>query len=254
MLSKNKTKLITSLAKKKGREKEGLFLAEGTRLVAQLLASHLACRFVLCTPDWLAHEAPTARTMPEIIPCSAQELREVSQQISPQDVLAVFEIPTLLQATPPLHKQVLLYLDHVQDPGNMGTLLRLADWFGIEHVACSVGCADVWSPKVVQASMGAIAGVQVWQNQPYSLLTDAAQAGYPVYGAFLEGENVYTATLSQHGILVLGNEGNGISALAEAHITRRLTIPSFHAKRSSESLNVAMAASILCSEFKRPRQ
>ncbi|KAA6342762.1 23S rRNA (uridine(2479)-2'-O)-methyltransferase, partial [termite gut metagenome] len=180
----------------------------------------------------------------------AEELSRCSLLKAPQQVLAVFEQPQYQLNLTPVRKSLSLALDDVQDPGNLGTIIRIADWFGIEHVFCSSGTADVYSPKVVQATMGAIARVKVH----YVTLPELVRSlgDIPVYGTFLDGENIYTQSLSANGVIVMGNEGNGISKDTESFINRRLFIPSYPPEReTSESLNVAVATAIVCAEFRR---
>ena len=180
------------------------------------------------------------------------ELRRISFQETPQQVLAIFRQPQYeVNASEVAKTQLCLALDDVQNPGNLGTIVRLADWFGIEHIFCSRGCADIFNPKTVQATMGGIARVQVhYVDLPQMLAT--LDAGIPVYGTFLDGETIYQKTLENRGLIVMGNEGKGVSPEVEAHVTERLYIPNYPAGReTSESLNVAIATAIVCAEFRR---
>ena len=147
-------------------------------------------------------------------------------------------------------KTLSLLLDNIQDPGNLGTIIRIADWFGIDTIYCSLGTVDAWNPKVVQATMGSIARVHIIYVDPLELL-DALPADYPVYGTLLDGQNIYTQQLTDHGLIVMGNEGNGISDAVRARVNRRLLIPDFHEGDTADSLNVAIATAITCSEFRR---
>lgn len=202
----------------------------------------------------LAHgkEPGCAGTERDVV--TQEELQRVSFLKSPQEVLAVFamrdaEEPTEVLAALP-KTQLCLALDDVQDPGNVGTIIRLADWFGIEHVFCSHGSADVYNPKTVQATMGALARVQIHYVDLPAFLD--ATGGARVYGTFLEGDNLYTTETEAHGIIVMGNEGNGISGAVEQRVTHKLHIPNYPPMRStSESLNVAVATAIICAEFRR---
>ena len=164
-------------------------------------------------------------------------------------MLAIFPIP---QPTDPvsLRGSLTLALDGVQDPGNLGTIIRIADWFGIDTIICSEETADAWNPKVIQATMGSIARVNVIYANLVELL-DTLPSDYPVYGTFLDGENIYTQTLSGEGLIIMGNEGNGISDAVKAKVNRRLLIPDFHQGDTADSLNVAIATAITCSEFRR---
>lgn len=248
MLSKAKIKYIRSLELKKYRKAGNVFLAEGPKLVEDLLG-HFTCKLIAASPEWFAtHPSVQAD---ECIKTDATELAKASLLKSPQEVLAVFEQPSDPLDYHYPQQSLCLALDDIQDPGNLGTIIRLADWFGIEHIYCSLSTVDVYNPKAVQATMGALARVKLH----YTSLTDcieALNAHTPVYGTFLKGDNLYTQKLSSNGLIVMGNEGNGISPDVEKLINRRLYIPNYPMERStSESLNVAMATAIVCAEFRR---
>ncbi len=251
MLSKNKLKYLRSLALKKHRDAERAFVAEGRKTVDALMKT-MTCRLLAGTEDYLS----TLPALPhcEIITITEAELQQASAQKTPRDVIAVFEMPketddSELAALP--GAQLCLALDTVQDPGNLGTILRLADWFGIEHVFCSHGTADAFAPKTVQATMGAIARVSVhYVNLPEFLRNVAKDVA--ICGTFLEGRNIYEETLPKNGIIVMGNEGSGISPEIERLVNRKLFIPPHPVGRAtSESLNVAVATAITCAEFRR---
>ena len=251
MLSKAKIKFIQSLELKKKRKEENLFVAEGPKVVGDLMP-YFACHILAATPEWLqAHPQAQAQ---EIIEVTTEELRKASFLKSPQEVLAVFEIPsTPLPADLP-QRELCLALDDVQDPGNLGTIIRLADWFGIRHIICSKGTTDAFSPKTVQASMGAVARVSVHYTDLAEYLTTLrnSDTSTPIYGTFLEGNNIYQEELSTNGIIIMGNEGNGIGPDVAKHITHKLFIPNYpEGCVTSESLNVAIATAITCSEFRR---
>ena len=248
MLSKNKIKYIHSLELKKNRKKEGVFVAEGHKLVGDLLP-HFHCRLILATNTWLKEHHDIQAD--EIIEITSEELVKASLLKTPQDVLAIFEQPQYNYTTDVIKNSLCLALDDIQDPGNLGTIIRLADWFGIEHIFCSQGTADVYNPKTVQATMGAIGRVRVHYVDLPQMLS-AVKGKVPVYGTFLDGENMYGKELSKNGIIVMGNEGNGISDECAAHIGERLFIPNYPAGRpTSESLNVSTATAIICAEFRR---
>lgn len=251
MWSKAKQKLVRSLASKKIREREGLFLAEGPKVVEELLG-HFSCRFIAGTAAyWQSHAIPTAG---EVLSISSAELEQASLLRTPQEVLAVFELPATDGELCYQPGGLALALDGVQDPGNVGTILRIADWFGIETVYCSPDTADVFSPKVVQATMGALARVRA-KYVPLPSFLQHLPVTTPIYGTFLDGEDLYKGSLTQNGVLVMGNEGNGISDEVADCVTRRLYIPSYPAGRpTSESLNVATATAICCAEFRRRSQ
>lgn len=253
MLSKNKQKLIRSLDRKKNRDAEGLFLAEGPKLVTELLA-HFRCRLLVGEPAVLSKVPFEANAVAERVEVTAEELARVSLQRAPQGVLAVFEKPqpvAVQSLLPVAGRSLCLALDGVQDPGNVGTIVRIADWWGIEHVICSHDTADVFAPKTVQSTMGALGRVGVHYTDLPTWL-DALPAGTPVYGTLLDGDNLYDSELTPHGIIVMGNEGNGLSSAVRERVSHRLLIPSFPPDRpTSESLNVAVATAVTCAEFRR---
>lgn len=248
MWSKNKLKWIRSLAIKKFRDAERVFLAEGAKTVADLYG-HFPCRMLMATGKFLrSHEDWIAD---EIIEVSQEQLEQASLQRAPRDVLAVFDIPD--NPVPQLCKteQLVLALDAVQDPGNLGTIIRLADWFGIEDIYCSLDTADAFAPKVVQATMGALARVRVYYVNLMDFLSGLPK-DIQVYGTFLDGADIYEQSLEKGGVLIMGNEGNGISAVIESMVSQRLYIPSYPVGRpTAESLNVAVATAVACAEFRR---
>lgn len=250
MLSKNKIKYIHSLELKKNRKEEGVFIAEGHKIIDDLLGC-FPCRLLIATPAWLsAHSFVNAA---EICEVTQEELSRASLQKTPQDVLAVFEQPAYEWNPRVIKDSLCLALDDVQDPGNLGTIIRLADWFGIEHIFCSIGTADAFNPKTVQATMGALARVKVHYCSLTQLIKNIGKE-VPVYGTFLNGNRIYTEELSANGLIVMGNEGKGVSPEVESMINKRLYIPNYPQERkASESLNVAIATAIVCSEFRRRR-
>ena len=238
MISKNQIKYIHQLEQKKFRKRDGVFVAEGPKVVGDLLRAGFEPVLLFATSEWQA----VGLMVQEV---SDDELRKISFLQHPQQVLAVFRIPDC-PAADTTGKRLSLALDGVQDPGNLGTIIRIADWFDIDTIYCSEDTADAWNPKVVQATMGSIARV----NIIYSPLEEVIRkAQVPVYGTLLDGQNIYEETLSPEGIIVMGNEGNGISQPIRQLITHRLLIPQYH--EGPESLNVAIATAITCSEFRR---
>lgn len=230
VISKNKIKLIHSLETKKGREKAGLFVAEGPKVVNDLL-----------------HAGFTAENIFEDI----EDIKKISFLQHPQSMLGVFKLPRCEHYTEFSITQLVLALDGVQDPGNLGTIIRVADWFGIKDIFCSLDTADCWNPKVVQATMGSIARVQL-HYVDLNKMVESLPADYPIYATLLDGENIYKQELSHHGMIVMGNEGKGISPLLRTKINRKLYIPSYSSDgNTAESLNVAIATSIVCAEFRR---
>jgi TrmH family RNA methyltransferase len=247
MLSKNKIKLIRSLESKKQRSGTGLFVAEGNKVVADMLP-FFECELLVAKPSWMAMQGDLP--VRELIAADEEEIARASLLKTPQDVIAVFVQPERHLEREGLADELTLALDCVQDPGNLGTIIRLADWFGIRNLICSPDTADVYNPKVVQATMGALAHVNVCY-EPLPELLDALQ-GLPVYGAFLDGAVLYEEKLTAAGLIVMGNEGNGIRPEVEQRIAHRLHIPNFpQGRASTESLNVGVATAIVCAEFRR---
>jgi TrmH family RNA methyltransferase len=248
MLSKSKIKWIRSLEQKKNRDDEQLFVVEGFKIITELLPV-MKCRFLAFSIDQLNNEFKKYDVDVEQI--SADEYQKITFQKSPQGVLAVFEKPKFTYDITQIKHELNIALDDIQDPGNLGTIVRLADWFGIRNVFCSQHTADIFSPKAVQATMGAIARVKVHYVDLNEFLKNI-KAEIPIYGTFMNGENIYSEKLSRSGIIVMGNEGNGISAETEKLITQKIAIPSFPSGvHTSESLNVSIAAAIIVSEFRR---
>jgi TrmH family RNA methyltransferase len=247
MLSKNKIKFIQSLDHKKQRTSTGLFLAEGNKLVADILPFY-ECKLVAATASWMACQGDIKAE--ELIAADKEEIKKASLLKNPQEVIAVFVQPAVRLDKQALSGELSLVLDGIQDPGNLGTIIRLANWFGIKNLICSPDTADVYNPKTVQASMGAIAQVNVFYESLPEFLDECT--GMPVYGTFLDGKPLYQEKLNPAGFIVMGNEGNGIRPEVEQRITHRLYIPPFPPGTvSTESLNVAVATAIVCSEFRR---
>lgn len=249
MLSKNRIKYIRSLEMKKYRKVENAFLAEGNKLVGDLLG-HFPCRLLIATPSWL--ESHPLLLAQETIEVTEEELTRASLLKNPQEVLAVFEIPSYTYDDTLPSRLLCLALDDVQDPGNLGTIIRIADWFGIEDIFCSPGTADAFNPKTVQATMGALARVKLHYCDLKAFIRQQAERKTPVFGTFLDGGNMYAQELSTHGVIVMGNEGNGVSKEIEALVSHKLLIPNYpQGQETSESLNVAVATAIVCAEFRR---
>ncbi len=247
MLSKNKIKFIRSLEMKKNRKENGVFLAEGNKLVSELSA-HFKCKLLVATSQWL--DSNRNINADETIAVEKEELSRASLLKTPQDVLAVFEMPHYETSDDDPKKELCLALDDIQDPGNLGTIIRIADWFGIKNIFCSHGTADAFSPKTVQATMGALARVKIHYCDIKELISGLDDV--PVFGTFLDGYNIYESELSANGLIVMGNEGNGISKEVSALINKRILIPNYpQGNETTDSLNVAIATAIVCSEFRR---
>ncbi len=248
MISKNQIKYIHSLETKKGRNKEKAFVAEGPKVVADLMV-FMQPQMLVATEEWYTAN-PSVGIGNGSVVVTEEELRKVSFLQHPQQVLAVFPITDKQQNTID-EGELYLALDGVQDPGNLGTIIRIADWFGIPHIYCSRDTADVYNPKVIQATMGSVARVDV-QYVDLAAMLKSLPADYPIYGTFLDGEDIYKKNLTSHGIIVMGNEGKGISPEISELINNRLLIPNFPEGRpTADSLNVAIATAITCSEFRR---
>lgn len=245
MITRAEIKLISSLSSRSERAEHGLFVAQGQKLVGEILDSGLTVeKLYFCGDDLAGGFAGVDRQR-----ISQGEMERISSHKTPQGVLALVRIPRQQPSSDHAVRGLSLVLDTVQDPGNMGTIIRLADWFGIRDLFCSMDSVDCYNPKTVQATMGAITRVRVTYTNLETLLKNAEK---PIYGTFLEGENIYTTTISDptNAYVVMGNEGNGISASLEPLIDHKLLIPSAGAF-GVESLNVAVAAAITCAEFYR---
>lgn len=255
MLSKATLQLIRSLDTRKGRRQHGLFVAEGPRLVGELLG-HFQCEVLFYTdnpayePLLTAASSQNSRTSVSLL--SESDMKRCSLQQSPQGVLALFRIPQYeLNPIEMAEQQLCIALDGVQDPGNLGTIVRLADWFGVTNILCSSDTCDIWNPKAVQATMGGLARVRVhYINIPAWL--QSLPDSVPIYGTSLQGTSVWTADVQQCGVIVMGNEGRGVSPEVAALCRKQLLIPNYPMGRAcTESLNVAMATAIILSEFRR---
>lgn len=246
-LSNNKIKYFKSLKEKKFRNQYNCFVAEGEKIVFDLMGT---CKYQLIAalPDIISlHDELTAE---EIIVASEGELKRATSFKSPPSVIAVFYQPEFNEKELDLYNNLSLVLDGVQDPGNVGTIVRIADWFGIKNIFCSYDCADIFNPKTIQATMGSIARVRVIYTDIIELIQK--NNNLPVYGTFLDGKSIYNESLSSNGFIVMGSEGKGISSEIELLISDRLFIPNYPIDiKSSESLNVAVATAITCSEFRR---
>jgi len=244
MLSSNQIKFIRSLAQKKERDVARLFVAEGPKTTLELM-DYFPCRMIVGTKEVLENRHFDAQ---EIIQASPRELERASLQKTPQGILAVFEQPASTFTFDALKGELLLALDGVQNPGNVGTIIRVADWFGIQHIFCSPDTADAFGPKTVQATMGSLGRVALHYVDLQTFLPEASHF-MPVYGTAANGTSIYESPLSAQGIVVFGNEGNGISPQIIRHISESVSIPAYNNK--TESLNVAVAAAIICAEFRR---
>ena len=244
MLSKNQIKLINSLQQKKYRNLNGLFIVEGKKSVNEFLQSNFELDSLFVLED---QEIKTKNKKIDKIVITSNELKKISALKNPNQFLGVFKIP---KNTEVVDYGLILALDDIKDPGNLGTIIRLCDWFGVKQLVCSLETVDCYNPKVVQASMGSLTRVNIIYTD---LKEYISKTELPIYATLLEGNNVYKSKLPKDAIIIMGNEANGISDTISLLSTNKITIPNFSKTKQTESLNVAMATSIVLSEFKRDK-
>src|ERR1017187_1521230 len=255
MLSKNQIKFVNSLKQKKFIQEHNLFIAEGTKIVLELLNSKVVVKQIYATPDFF--RTTSINKQIERFEIKTSELERISVLATPNEALAVCEIPYYELKMDTLTNKLTLVLDDIKDPGNLGTIIRIADWFGIESIICSDETAYAFNPKVVQATMGSIARIKLhYTNLPELFKVQSSKFKVQSFGAVLDGENIYLKQLPTNGFIIIGNESKGISENLLPYITDKISIPSFsHFKKDSseeaESLNAAIATAIICSEFRR---
>jgi TrmH family RNA methyltransferase len=246
MLSKNQIKQINALSQKKQRDEQSVFVAEGPKLVGDLLKSFRCKELFYVSGCELDTSNSTNKQL-----VTADELKKISSLVTPQQCLAVFEKPNFVIDFNVFETELSLVLDDVQDPGNLGTIIRIADWFGIKNIFCSLHTADVYNPKTIQATMGALAKVKIHYVDIVEFLKQLPK-NIAVYGTFMDGTDIYAQDLENKGLIIMGNEGKGIQAVCEQYVNKRLFIPDFpRGEAGSESLNVAVATAIVCAEFRR---
>ncbi|MFN8206202.1 MAG: RNA methyltransferase [Bacteroidales bacterium] len=250
MISRNRIKFIASLQQKKHREEAGLFVVEGEKLVLELIQSGWEIDTICATAD-LADFYKMHNENLSIEAVSEEELQRMSGLTTPNKTLAVVPIPEPDKADFPAEKRLILALDEVRDPGNLGTIIRLADWFGIGQILCSKGTVELYNPKTVQASMGSLFRVRACYGTMDEMLKQGKQHGYRINAAVLDGINIYGIQNFEKEILLLGNEAHGIGSAILALADRKISIPPHPRWSGAESLNVSMATAILCSEFTR---
>jgi RNA methyltransferase, TrmH family len=253
MLTKNQIRDIKSLADKKNRIASGLFIAEGKKLIGELLESEIEIETIFTTKENISQfQSKNPENSRICIEVSEDEIKKISQLITPQGCIALCKIPEYIFSEQPVYNDFIFCLDGIQDPGNLGTIIRLSDWFGLKEIICSPETTDIYNPKVVQATMGAISRVRVHYLTIKRYLEKQKESQVQILGTFMDGENLYESNLPTSGIIILGNEGKGISHDLVPMINRRITIPDFHSDhKKPDSLNVSVAASIIISEFKR---
>ena len=255
MLSKNKIKFINSLKKKKDRNETGLFIAEGVKVVNEILASGFRVPLLCATPQWTETTAYKSQAnIKELITITQEELRRISGQSNPNQVLAVVEQPAQEIDEEKMLNALSLVLDNINDPGNLGTIIRIADWFGISNLICSHDTVDIYNPKVIQSTMGSICRVTMQYRDLHEILQKYSKTeDFIVYGSTLEGKSIFDAPLSNKGIIVMGNESHGISEKLLPYLNAQLYIPNYSkiSWNRAESLNVSVAAGIICAEFRK---
>jgi TrmH family RNA methyltransferase len=253
MLTKAETRVVVSLQEKKARDRLGLYVAEGDKLVREALALGSGVETVYAVAEWLRDSSSLLEAFPgAVVEVSADELRRLSAQKTPNGALALIRQPHPLLDWRTLSADLVLVLDAVRDPGNLGSLLRVAAWFGIADVVASLDSADAFQPKVVQASMGALFHVRVHSLDIASFLVEARDRGLPIYGAVLQGDSIYEVDLERRGVVLFGNESSGLSEQLLQFVSHRLVVPAWRESGPGrDSLNVAMAAAVVCSEFRR---
>jgi TrmH family RNA methyltransferase len=254
MLSKNKIKFINSIKKKKYRDEHQCFFVEGEKLVDELLKSNLQIIDLFATKEWIIKNNSNLN-LEKINPTeiSNEELQKISFLSTPNKVFAIVSQPKHTFSINEIQSNLSILLDNINDPGNLGTIIRIADWFGIKNIFCTTESVDVHNPKVVQSTMGAIYRTKVHYidfHELFNLTKDLKE--FNIYGTFLEGDNIYKEELPQKGFIIMGSESHGISEKWKQYVTKKLFIPNYPIDlKSSESLNISVATAIICSEFRR---
>ncbi len=260
MLSKAQIKLIRSLKHKKFRDKYGLFVIEGDKVIKELVpaAAKENNKFLIhslfASTGWLYHNRNILTGNVNVFEITDQDLKKISFLSTPNEVLALVKIPEFKLDPDSLLSELTLVIDTVQDPGNLGTIVRIAHWYGIPDIICSPDSADLYNPKTIQSTMGSFLSVRVFDTDLNPFIKYFYhETELPIYGTFLSGANIYTQQLESTGLVILGNESQGISDEIKPYIRTRLNIPAFSSKNKPDSLNIAQAAAIICSEFRRRR-
>jgi len=252
MISKNTIKLIKSLATKKNRIRENLFLVEGDKNVAEVLKSDFVIENIFATHEFLYRNKSNINKVKSIVEVTENEIQKASLLKSPQNSIAICSLPSKDELPGHFDGNLSIYLDGIQDPGNLGTIIRICDWFGIDQIFCSPDTADVFNPKVIQSSMGSFCRIRVYQVNYHELIAMAKKSEVEILGAFIDGDDIYANQFPHKTLIVLGNEGNGIREELERKMNKKIKIPAFSKNPDkAESLNVSVAAAIICSEFMR---
>lgn len=251
MISKEKIRHINALKTAKFRNQYGKFIAEGPKIIGELLKSSFKVLNIYATPEWIISNVGKIPENIEVVEVSESELDKISNQKTPNQVLALVKFPEEPSEIPEISNFVLM-LDGISDPGNLGTIIRTADWFGVQQIICSENCVDLYNPKVVQATAGSVFRVPVYYTDLEKYLMKITP-GIAVYGALLDGENLYSVKSGNSGIILIGSESHGISPKLIPHITHSIRIPDYSSGKSlpAESLNASQAAAVICAEFNR---
>jgi TrmH family RNA methyltransferase len=251
-ISKNKVREFAMLQKKKFRDIENIFIVEGDKIVNELLNVKYENTIVIATENWISNNYKLMNNI-ELYEAEINDLKKISSLKTPNQVIAIATKKQYFIEKQILKEKLSLVLDDIQDPGNLGTIIRLADWFGIENIICSPNTVELYNPKVIQATMGAFLRVNINYTNLELLFDEIKQIkNFSIYGTFIRGESIYKAKLKNSGFVVLGNESNGISAKIEKYVTDKISIPNYSKNEiKTESLNAAVAGAIICSEFRR---
>jgi RNA methyltransferase, TrmH family len=252
-ISKNRIKQLSAFKNKKIRDQKNIFISEGEKIVAELLNSDLEIITIAATKEWIESNSKLYNKSFELLEANSEDLKRISSLTTPNKVVAFARMPELRFDITKLNKKLTLVFEEIQDPGNLGTIIRLADWFGIEYIICSKNSVDLYNPKVLQSTMGAFLRVKVIYLNLDEFITEVKnKLKLPVFGAFLKGKSIYKTTLPQFGVLIMGNESKGISKSLESLVDEKITIPAFSLNQVRiDSLNVSVATAIICSEFRR---
>ena len=249
LLSKNTIKFYSQLQQKKYRKFYKLFLAEGEKTIKEFLKENFEVEIILISDNKYLLEDNYKKFQDKVEKVSEETIKKISSFKSPQEIIAVFKIPEYIINFSEIEKELNIVLDNIKDPGNMGTIIRIADWFGIKNIICSDESVDTFNPKVVQASMGSLARVKVHHSDINHILE---KTNKKIYGTYLEGENIFTSNLENSGYILMGNESKGIRKDFNKYVTNKLFIPPFSALNETvDSLNISIATGIVCAEFRR---
>lgn len=253
MLSKNQIKYISSLKIKKYRELHGEFIAEGSKLVIELLYSNYEATALYALKEWLIENKLPADFKAEVVEVTESEMGRITSLSTSSPCLLILRTQNNPFDTTLAERELVLMLDEIKDPGNLGTIIRTADWFGFKHIICSPNTVDLYNPKTIQSTMGSVARVRI-SYQNLTEILDKLKSKVSIYGSLLDGENILNKKLNSKGIIVIGNESNGISDPIRSYINEKIFIPGYNPSSDNEtpeSLNASIANAIICYEFRR---